>query len=55
LNEFKAYYNEQRVHQGIEGTTPLERAGEDRIEPAELENYWWQSHCRGLFELPIAA
>jgi len=26
-----------------------------RPAPAALDHYGWQQHCRGLFELPIAA
>jgi hypothetical protein len=31
------------------------KAGGPTPQPAGLENYRWQSHCHGLFELPIAA
>ena len=44
-----------RVHQGKEGATPFERAGEDGIERVEVANYGWESHCRGLVQLPMAA
>ena len=30
-------------------------AGALRPAPAALDHYGWQRHCRGLFELPIAA
>jgi hypothetical protein len=52
---FKAYYNEARVHQGLCGATPGEKAGGPTPQVADLENYRWRSHCHGLFELPIAA
>jgi transposase InsO family protein len=55
LELFKNYYNAARVHQGLSGDTPEEKAGGPTPQPAGLENYLWQSHCRGLFELPIAA
>ena len=48
LELFKSFYNAARMHQGLSGDTPGEKA-------AGLENYRWQSHCHGLFELPIAA
>jgi hypothetical protein len=32
-----------------------EKAGGPTPQPAGLENFGWQSHCQGLFELPIAA
>ena len=55
LQSFKNYYNAARVHQGLSGDTPDEKAGAPTPQVANLENYGWQSHCRGLFELPVAA
>jgi len=55
LDSFKNYYNAARVHQGLSGDTPEEKAGRAIPKTAGLENYRWQSHCRGLFELPVAA
>ena len=55
LELFKNYYNAARVHQGLSGDTPGEKAGGPTPEAAGLENYRWHSHCHGLFELPTAA
>jgi transposase InsO family protein len=55
LELFKKFYNATRVHQGLSGDTPEEKAGGPTPQLARLENYCWQSHCHGLFELPIAA
>jgi transposase InsO family protein len=56
LELFKNYYNTARMHQGLSGDTPGEKAGGLIIpQPAGLENYLWQSHCHGLFELSMAA
>jgi putative transposase len=55
LELFKTYYNSIRVHQGLSGGTPEEKAGSPPPQAAGLEDYRWQSHCRGLFALPIAA
>jgi len=55
LEFFKNFYNAARVHQGLSGDTPGEKAGGPKLQPASPENYRWQSHCHGLFELPIAA
>jgi transposase InsO family protein len=55
LELFKNYYNAARVHQGLSGDTPGEKAGGATPQAAGLENYRWQSHCHGLSELPIAA
>jgi putative transposase len=55
LAAFKNYYNDYRVHQGLDGDTPGEMAEAQRTaRPASFENYTWQSHCNGLFNLPIA-
>jgi putative transposase len=55
LELFKYAYNAARVHQGLSGDTPDEKAGGPTPQPASLENYRWQSHCHGMFELPISA
>jgi putative transposase len=55
LLAFGRYYNSLRVHQGLGGDAPEERAGAPAPLVANLLNYRWQSHCRGLAELPIAA
>jgi len=43
------------VWRALAGLTPAQRAGAPRPAPAALDRYGWQQHCRGLFELPIAA
>ncbi len=55
LGEFKAYFNEHRTHSGLDGDTPRKRCGDEAAPIASLDDYRWQKHCRGLFELPIAA
>lgn len=55
LATFRSYYNQSRVHQGLAGDTPEEMAGAHAPQQASLYNYTWQSHCNGLFQLPIAA
>jgi putative transposase len=55
LEQFKSYYNQLRVHQSLEGATPEEKGGGPTAKSASLEHYNWQSHCHGLFELPVAA
>ena len=55
LEEFKLYYNGSRCHQSLSGGTPLERSGEPAPQHASLGGHAWQKHCRGLFQLPIAA
>lgn len=55
LGEFQGFYNEQRVHASLK-STPAEISQDSMAKKhAVLEDYRWQSHCRGLFSLPIAA
>jgi Integrase core domain len=55
LGQFRVYYNENRVHQSLSGCTPGERSGEPLPARAVLDRYAWRHHCRGLFQMPIAA
>jgi putative transposase len=54
LLEFQRYFNGHRTHAGLGGLTPEPRTGEDRAR-ASLRQYCWRSHCRGLYQTPIAA
>jgi len=44
-----------RVHTGIDSDLPDRRANEIEPKIASLENYSWDSHCNGLFQMPKAA
>ena len=55
LGEFQDYYNADRVHQALNLRTPEEAAGKDSLTQADLSTFAWRSHCRGLFQTPIAA
>jgi len=55
LQSFQQYYNRARVHQSLGGGTPDPPAVNSPRQAANLNNYQWKSHCRGLFQLPIAA
>lgn len=55
LLTFKDFYNDQRCHSALVGDTPSEKTGKIRSEVADLNSYRWQSHCRGLYHLPVAA
>lgn len=49
---FMGYYNRKRVHRALDGALP------DRESPtkvAHLDVYRWESCCRGLYQLPVAA
>jgi putative transposase len=54
LEMFRRYYNEQRVHRSLGGTTPALRAGASAPAPAKLDHYGWRQHYRGLFQIPVA-
>jgi putative transposase len=55
LLSFQQYYNRARVHQSLGRRTPDPPAVHTPQQAASLNNYQWESHCRGLFQLPIAA
>jgi transposase InsO family protein len=38
----RCYYNEQRVHRPLDGTTPAERAGASAAAPPKLDHYGWR-------------
>jgi putative transposase len=52
LLEFKIYFNNHRTHSGRAGRPP-----EDALPRpvANFQSYRWKSHCRGLYQTPIAA
>ena len=55
LYEFRDYHNLHRVHGSLGGKTPAEVSGEGVLRRADPRQLRWQKHCRGLFELPMAA
>jgi transposase InsO family protein len=55
LGEFREYYNEHRVHASLGGDTPVEAGGVRGRRPVDPQRFRWRAHCRGLFELPMAA
>jgi transposase InsO family protein len=54
LLEFQGYYNQDRVHASLRADAPAKVAGEVTTKRANIDNYRWRSHCRGLVELPLA-
>ena len=57
LTDFREYYNQNRVHASLNGTTPELRncdsaAASKTVSPNEFR---WKPHCRGLYQLPAAA
>ena len=52
LRDYQSYYNEYRCHLSRDGATPIER---ETKEIVDINKYRWEKHCRGLFQLPLAA
>jgi len=52
LREYQCYYNDSRTHSGRNGSTPIENTDRKVID---INDYRWDKHCRGLFDLPVAA
>ena len=52
LRNYQAYYNAHRCHSSGDGATSARPDGDNVIT---LNNYRWKKHCRGLFQLPVAA
>jgi len=55
LEQFRDYFNEHRAHLGVDGRIPNKVAENKNSNVINLKKYRWKSHCRGLFQLPIAA
>ena len=54
LSDFQSYYNRHRTHSSLGGDTPAEVVGGVSKLPIKLANFRWQTHCKGLYQLPIA-
>jgi hypothetical protein len=54
LLEFQRYYNGFRAHAGVDGRPPASTP-EEGGPCASVHSYRWQSHCRGLYQTPLAA
>ena len=48
---YQQYFNHHRTHSGLDGAIPVCT----EAMAINLNDYRWQRHCRGLFELPVAA
>jgi hypothetical protein len=55
LETFQHYYNAHRVHGSLDGIPPNSTTTQTQPRIANLAEYRWTSHCRGLFQLPAAA
>lgn len=55
LVQFRDYYNHDRVHASLDGLTPICTPTAAHCSVISLKEYQWRPHCRGLYQLPIAA
>ncbi len=55
LRSFQKFYNDHRTHASLDGDTPAEIAGRQPGTTLDINNFSWQQHCGGLFQLPVAA
>jgi len=55
LGAFQDYYNHNRFHASLDDDTPAQVCGESKTRQANLACYRWQTHCRGLVQLPMTA
>jgi putative transposase len=52
LSDYQRYYNEHRCHSSRDGHPPIKPGGDNVID---MGSYQWKKHCRGQFQLPVAA
>jgi putative transposase len=52
LRAYQHYYNQCRCHSSRGGATPTDSNDNEAID---FNHYQWKKHCRGLFQLPVAA
>jgi len=55
LDDFREYYNNHRTHAALSGQSPkiFSQLAEQKL--ANINDYGWKPHCRGLFHTPIPA
>ena len=55
LDKFQQYFNEHRAHMGLDGQIPSQISNNKKSKPIDINHFRWKLHCKGLFQLPIAA
>lgn len=53
LDAFKAYYNHHRTHAALSGRSPAKFCQPTKQRSADIRDYTWHQHCRGLFQTPV--
>ncbi len=51
--DFRHCYNTHRTQTALCGTTPAEIAENSHIRLADLSQFNWKPHCRGLYQLAV--
>ena len=54
LDDFLQYYNSHRAQTALDGSTPADLSEKRKIHHADLGRFCWKSHCRGLYQVPVA-
>ena len=55
LDEFKDYYNNHRTHAAHLGQSPAKCDQQSKQIVADISDFGWQTHCKGLFQTPVPA
>jgi putative transposase len=57
LDSYKSYYNKSRGHSSLNSRAPVQVSLNFKVHQTvqPINNYVWETHCRGLYHLPIAA
>ncbi len=55
LDEYQRYFNQDRSHTSLNAMTPTQKSTQTASHNTSVDSYKWKSHCKGLFQLPIAA
>ena len=55
LDQYQHYFNLNRSHKALNAETPNQKAQSSITNRISINNYKWRPHCKGLFQLPIAA
>jgi hypothetical protein len=55
LSDLQMHYNQYRTHSSLGGDMSTEFSGRALDLQTTLNNFCWETHCRGLYQLPAAA
>jgi len=55
LKRFQGYFNNSRCHCSISGNTPLQQTNDNSKNILDFNAYSWETTCRGLYQILVAA